>query len=143
MYETPNGKHENALQDESITVTVNGESKTLEEAMSEGFTASVASGDITDASTVGKAVLVAKDAATARTAIGAGTLSSVPAASATVFGTVKQSASTAAVTSPDAVAAAGDAPTKEEFGAVVALLNEVKAQLNAKIANDKAAAQSV
>lgn len=40
-----------------------------------GGTSSVASDDITDATTVGKAVLTASDAATARTAIGAGTSS--------------------------------------------------------------------
>ena len=39
---------------------------------------------------------------------------------------------TGGVSSPDAEAAAGDAPTKAEFDAVVALVNELKKKLTGK-----------
>ncbi len=48
------------------------------------------------------------------------------------LGSVKQSGSK--VTTADAAAAAGAAPTKAEFDAVVALANDLKAKYNALIA---------
>lgn len=39
---------------------------------------------------------------------------------------------TGGVSAPDAAAAAGDAPTKAEFDAVVALVNELKKKLTGK-----------
>lgn len=63
----------------------------------------------------------------------------LPAASTTVVGGVKQAAAVAAVASADAAGAAGDAPTKAEFAAVVTLLNETKGKLNALLAAGKAA----
>lgn len=52
---------------------------------------------------------------------------------------LKQAAAVVDVSSDDGVAAAGDAPTKAEFDAVVALANETKAQLNAALAAFRAA----
>lgn len=56
-------------------------------------------------------------------------------------GIVKKASNTAAVSSADATQAAGDAPTKAEFDAVVALLNECKAQLNDHLSKVKSAGQ--
>lgn len=56
-------------------------------------------------------------------------------------GVVKKASNTAAVSSADATQAAGDAPTKAEFDAVVALLNECKAQLNDHLSKVKTAGQ--
>ena len=56
-------------------------------------------------------------------------------------GVVKKASNTAAVSSADATQAAGEAPTKAEFDAVVALLNECKAQLNDHLSKVKTAGQ--
>ncbi len=56
-------------------------------------------------------------------------------------GIVKKASSTAPVSSADAAQAAGDAPTKAEFDAAVALLNECKAKLNDHLAKAKSAGQ--
>jgi hypothetical protein len=57
-----------------------------------GGSSSVTSNDITDASTVGKLVLTAADAAGARSSIGAGTPYSLPTATSTTLGGVKKAA---------------------------------------------------
>ncbi len=63
----------------------------------------ITSSQITDATTVGKTVLTAADAATARTAIGAGVPYTLPAAATGTAGGVKK----AATVSPCTVAADG------------------------------------
>ncbi|MEL5392867.1 head fiber protein [Serratia nevei] len=68
---------------------------------------------ITDASSVGKSVLKAADAAAARTAIGAGAPYTLPAATTAAIGGVNQGA---------AVANAAAAPTQAEFNALLASL---------------------
>lgn len=65
---------------------------------------------LSGATATGRAVLKAADASAARTAIGAGVPYTLPAASTTVLGGVKQAAF---VADP-----AGDAPTKAEFVAL-------------------------
>ena len=65
----------------------------------------------------------------------------LPAATTTVMGGVKKASGVTAVSSADATAAAGDAPTKAEFDAVVTLCNELKAQLNDLISKNKSAGQ--
>ena len=54
---------------------------------------------------------------------------------------VRKASNTAAVSSANATQAAGDAPTKAEFDAVVALLNDCKAQLNDHLSKVKTAGQ--
>ena len=54
---------------------------------------------------------------------------------------MKKASNTAAVSSADAIQAAGEAPTKAEFDAVVALLNECKARLNDHLSKVKTAGQ--
>lgn len=66
---------------------------------------------------------------------------SVADATTAKAGIVKKASATAAVASADATEAAGDAPTKAEFDAVVALCNELKAQLNDVITKAKSAGQ--
>jgi glutaminase len=66
----------------------------------------------------------------------------LPAATTSALGGVKQSAVTAQVAAADAANAAGDTPTKDEFNAVVALANELKAKLNSVINNDRASGQA-
>lgn len=56
-------------------------------------------------------------------------------------GLVKKASATNAVASANATAAAGDAPTKAEFNAVVTLCNELKAQVNDLITKAKSAGQ--
>lgn len=68
-------------------------------------------------------------------------LGSAAQATVSMPGTVKKASAVAAVQSPDSAAAAGEAPTKEEFGKVVTELNECKKQLNALLANMKSAGQ--
>lgn len=63
----------------------------------------------------------------------------LPAATTAALGGVKKGASVAAVSAADATAAAGAAPTKAEFDAVVTELNETKKKLNAALASLKAA----
>ena len=55
------------------------------------------------------------------------------------FGGVKKGVAVAKVAAADAVAAAGAAPTKAEYDAVVTELNETKRQLNALLASLTAA----
>lgn len=62
-------------------------------------------------------------------------------ATTTKAGLVKKASATNAVASADATAAAGDAPTKAEFDAVVTLCNELKAQVNDLITKAKSAGQ--
>lgn len=62
-------------------------------------------------------------------------------ATTTKAGLVKKASATNAVASADATAAAGDAPTKAEFDAVVTLCNELKAQVNDLITKAKGAGQ--
>lgn len=62
-------------------------------------------------------------------------------ATTTKAGLVKKASNTAAVASPDAVAAATETVTKAEFDAVVTLLNECKAQLNDHLTKVKSAGQ--
>ena len=62
-------------------------------------------------------------------------------ATTTTAGLVKKSSAVSAVASANATAAAGDAPTKAEFDAVVALANECKKQLNDLISKAKTAGQ--
>lgn len=91
-----------------------------------GGSGSVAVDDITDATTVGRSVLTAADAAAARTAIGAGTSNLVigttsntamagnytpPAATTAIAGMVNQAAAVAN--------AAGEAPTAAEYNALL------------------------
>lgn len=52
---------------------------------------------------------------------------------------VTKAAVTASVKAADAAQAAGDAPTKAEYDALVALANETKRQLNAMITAQRAA----
>lgn len=66
----------------------------------------------------------------------------LPAATASALGGVKQAAALTKVSTADAAAAIGDAPTKAEFDAVVTLLNACKAALNANVDKTKAAGQS-
>lgn len=54
-------------------------------------------------------------------------------------GLVKKASGVAAVASADAVQAAGETVSKAEFGKAVAVANECKKQLNALLANLKAA----
>ena len=61
----------------------------------------ITSSQITDATTVGKSVLTAADAAAARTVIGAGTPYTLPAATTTVNGGVKKMATQADSTATD------------------------------------------
>lgn len=61
----------------------------------------ITSSQITDATTVGKSVLTAADAAAARTAIGAGTPYTLPAATTSVTGGVKKMATQADSTATD------------------------------------------
>lgn len=119
-------------------------------------------GDVTvdtlgGATDTGKSLMKASDAEAARAAIGAGTSSfsgsyddltekpSIPAApsaaTTSAAGLVKKAGAVDPVASADAAAAAGETPTKEEFAAVVALLNECKSKLNSLIANEKTAGQ--
>lgn len=56
-------------------------------------------------------------------------------------GLVKKASATEAVSSPDAEAAATTTVTKEEFDAVVTLLNECKAKLNDHLTKAKTAGQ--
>lgn len=56
-------------------------------------------------------------------------------------GVVKKASNTASVSTADAAQAAGETPTKAEFDAVVALLNECKAQLNDHLSKAKTAGQ--
>ena len=69
-------------------------------------------------------------------------LTAVPVATASQVGGVKVARVTALVASADAAAAAGEAPTKAEFDKVVALANELKAQLNAMINASRSAGQA-
>ncbi|WP_240539250.1 hypothetical protein [Bifidobacterium sp. SO1] len=126
-------------------------------AAASGGATTVTSASISDASTVGKNVLTAKDAAAARTAIGAGTSSftgsyndlsnkptipaayTLPAATATVIGGVKKAAAVANVGAADAKAAAGATPTQAEFGAVVTAVNEIKSKFNTLLTNGRTA----
>lgn len=62
-------------------------------------------------------------------------------ATTTTAGLVKKSSAVSAVASANATAAAGAAPTKAEFDAVVTLLNECKKQLNDLISKAKTAGQ--
>lgn len=62
-------------------------------------------------------------------------------ATTTVAGLVKKSSAVSAVSSANAAAAAGDAPTKAEFDAVVKLVNELKTQVNDLITKAKTAGQ--
>lgn len=63
-------------------------------------------------------------------------------ATATAPGIVRMAAATATVTAADPAAAAGAAPTKAEFDAVVTLAKELKAKLNSVIASARAAGQA-
>ena len=87
-------------------------------------------------STVGRAVMKARDAAAARTAIGAGAPYTLPAAGTTIGG-VKKGATVAANAAVDPPAAAA-APTKAEYDALLAYAKSVKATLNALITSLKA-----
>ena len=62
-------------------------------------------------------------------------------ATTTTAGLVKKSSAVSAVASADAAAAAGEAPTKAEFDAVVKLVNELKTQVNDLITKAKTAGQ--
>lgn len=62
-------------------------------------------------------------------------------ATTTTAGLVKKSSAVSVVASADAAAAAGDAPTKAEFDAVVKLVNELKTQVNDLITKAKTAGQ--
>ena len=62
-------------------------------------------------------------------------------ATTTTAGLVKKSSAVSVVASANATAAAGDAPTKAEFDAVVTLVNELKTQVNDLITKAKAAGQ--
>lgn len=109
------------------------------------------------ATDTGKSLMKASNAEAARSAIGAGTssfsgsyndLSNKPtiptapsAATTTAAGLVKKSSAVSAVASANAAAAAGDAPTKAEFDAVVTLANELKTQVNDLISKAKTAGQ--
>ncbi|KFI50018.1 head fiber protein [Bifidobacterium biavatii] len=99
------------------------------------FPASAAS--IADATRIGTALLTAANAASARTAIGAGTPYTLPAAG-TAIGGVKKGAAVAAVTVADPAAAAA-APTKAEYDALLALAKANKVAINGLIASLKAA----
>ncbi|MGX1958438.1 head fiber protein [Serratia proteamaculans] len=68
----------------------------------------ITSSQITDATTVGKAVLTATDAAAARTAIGAGAPYTLPAATTSVNGGVKKMPAQADSTATDAAGAVTD-----------------------------------
>jgi hypothetical protein len=65
----------------------------------------------------------------------------LPAATTSALGGVKKASGVTAVSSANATAAAGEAPTKAEFDAVVTLCNELKAQLNDLISKSKTAGQ--
>lgn len=65
----------------------------------------------------------------------------LPAATTSVIGGVKQAAVTPQVAADDATAAAGDTPTKAEYDAVVTLVNELKAKVNSLINNGRSAGQ--
>lgn len=66
---------------------------------------------------------------------------SAAAATTSAAGIVKKASATEAVSSPDAAAAATATVTKEEFDAVVTLLNECKAKLNDHLTKAKTAGQ--
>ena len=109
------------------------------------------------ATETGKSLMKASNAAAARSAIGAGTssfsgsyndLSDKPviptapsAATTTAAGLVKKSSGVSTVSAADAAAAASDTVTKEEFDAVVTLVNSCKAQINDLISKAKSAGQ--
>lgn len=63
----------------------------------------------------------------------------LPAATASALGGVKMAATTPDVNASAAATAAGDAPTKAEFNAVVALANATRATLNALLGRLEAA----
>jgi hypothetical protein len=66
----------------------------------------------------------------------------LPAATTSALGGVKQAATVASVSAADATSTAStETVDPTEFAAVVTLLNECKAKLNAVIANDKTAGQ--
>lgn len=97
------------------------------------------SAEITDGSIT--TTKIADDAVTADK-IADGVIPTVPGAATTsAQGLVKKASATNAVASADATAAAGDAPTKAEFDAVVTLCNELKAQVNDLITKAKSAGQ--
>lgn len=99
-----------------------------------GGSAEITDGSITTAK-------IADDAVTADK-IADGVIPTVPGAATTsAQGLVKKASATNAVASADAIAAAGDAPTKAEFDAVVTLCNELKAQVNDLITKAKSAGQ--
>lgn len=68
-----------------------------------------------------------------------GSAYTLPAATPAALGGVKKGAAVAAVSAADVTAAAGNTPTKAEFDAMVAELNETKKQLNAALGSLKAA----
>lgn len=91
---------------------------------------------ITDASAVGKSVLKAADAAAARTAIGAGTLSTVPDPTATVVGGVKLGA---AIAAPAAMTATSDtASTATDVAALLADHNDLVTKYNSLLTDTTA-----
>lgn len=91
---------------------------------------------ITDASATGKSLLKAADAAAARTAIGAGTLSVVPDPTATVVGGVKLGA---AIAAPAAATATTDtASTATDVAGLVTDHNDLVAKYNALLTDTAA-----
>ena len=72
-------------------------------------------------------------------AFAGGAAYTLPAATASVLGGVKMAATTPDVNASAAAAAAGDAPTKAEFDAVVSLANATRATLNALLGRLEAA----
>lgn len=94
---------------------------------------------LTGATATGRALLKATDAATARTAIGAGIPYTLPAATTAALGGVKKGATVGAVTATDPAAAAGETPTKAEFDTLAAYAKALKATVNQLVASLKTA----
>ncbi|MCH9274996.1 head fiber protein [Bifidobacterium amazonense] len=101
------------------------------------YPASVSS--ISGAGATGLNVLKAGTADAARTAIGAGTPYTLPAATAAALGGIKKASGVTAISTADPAAAAGDAPTKAEYDALVALCAELKAKYNTLVSAGKTA----
>lgn len=94
---------------------------------------------LSGATETGKAVMKAANAAAARTAIGAGTQYTLPAATTSTLGGVKEAATVAAVSVADASTAIAAEYAQAEVQAIATLTNANKAAINSIITNLKTA----
>lgn len=94
---------------------------------------------LSGATETGKAVMKAANAAAARTAIGAGMQYTLPAATTSTLGGVKEAATVAAVSVADASTAIAAEYAQAEVQAIATLTNANKAAINSIITNLKTA----